>query len=106
MLLNGGGPMRYIMAVLSICVVLSIPSVVSAAQQIDYLCKTECVARGGTFGQCNAMCAATDSSENQSKNTDCMSACLKEKGLTRYNCYRECGSTGDGGAAEQNVQEN
>jgi len=106
MLLNGGDSMRYIMAVFSICFVLSIASVVSAAQQVDYLCKTECIAKGGTLGQCNSVCAIAENSENQSTNTDCVSTCLKEKGLTRYNCYRECGSTGGGGADGQTVQEN
>lgn len=97
MLLNGGGSMRYVIAVFSVCFVLSIVSVLGAADQVDYLCKMECVQKGLTAGQCNSVCAMKGNSESE-----CVSTCLKEKGWTRHNCYRECGDEkGDTKGPEQ-----
>ncbi|OPY84680.1 MAG: hypothetical protein A4E65_00244 [Syntrophorhabdus sp. PtaU1.Bin153] len=83
--------MRYIVVVVSICFVVSIASMIYAEEQIDHYCKTDCIARGNTPGNCNSICALTDSSGRPIKNTECVSSCLK-KGWTRYNCYYECES--------------
>lgn len=83
--------MRYIVVVIFMCFIVSIASVVYAEEQIDHYCKNECLGKGNTFGNCNSICAMTDSSGNPLKEKmECVSACLKEKGWLRYYCYSEC----------------
>lgn len=100
--MNGGDLMRYIVVVVSILFIASM--VYADEQQIDHYCKTDCIARGNTPGNCNSICALTDSSGKQIKNTECVSSCLK-KGWTRYNCYSEC-ENGQGNTEEPAVPAN
>ena len=82
--------MKYLMIIVA-CVfcTVSIYSLTYAEPQIDHWCKTDCIGRGNTPGNCNSICAVTDNSGEPIKNTECVSSCLK-KGWTKYNCYREC----------------
>jgi hypothetical protein len=85
--------MKSVIALSSILLVLVLSSGVYAQQDVNFICKNDCISRGGTIGSCNDLCSPTDSSGRPTKDMDCVSACTG-KGGTYYNCYNACGIKG------------
>jgi hypothetical protein len=84
--------MRHIMAIAIGVVVfaLSLFSVAHAQQDINFFCKSECLAKAGTLGKCNALCSITNESGNKTKDTNCLSTCMGKSNETAYSCYSAC----------------
>jgi hypothetical protein len=79
----------------ALLLILALFSGVYAQQDVNFICKSECISRAGTIGSCNDLCSATDASGKPTKDMDCVSACTG-KGGTYYNCYKACGINGGG----------
>lgn len=69
---------------------------VYAQQDVNFICKNDCISRGGTIGSCNDLCSATDASGKPTKDMGCVNACTG-KGGTYYNCYNSCAALSGGG---------
>ena len=84
--------MRSIMTVLFGILVfaLSFVCVAYAQQDVNFICKNDCVLKGGTLGKCNALCSTTDESGNKTKDTNCLSSCMAKSNQTAYSCYSAC----------------
>ncbi len=88
----------------ALLLILATFSWVYAQQDVNFICKNDCISRGGTIGSCNDLCSTTDASGKPTKDMDCVSACTG-KGGTYYNCYNACGITGGGaGGSDGPVQ--
>ncbi len=85
--------MKYLFAIGTLVLLLSFAVPVSA-EEINFICKNDCLSRGGNLGYCNSLCSTTSGG---TKNPQCMSECTKQGG-TYYNCSKEC--TGKGGSGE------
>lgn len=86
--------------------VLVLSTGVYAQQDINFICKNDCISRGGSIGSCNSLCSPTDASGRPTKDMDCVNACTS-KGGTYYNCYSACGGSGGGagGGSDGPVQQ-
>lgn len=64
-----------------------------AEQEVNFLCKNDCITRGNTIGYCNDLCSTTDASGNVTKDMGCVSKCTANGG-TYFNCYSQCPAQG------------
>ena len=96
--------MRHIMAIAIGVVIfaLSLFCVAYAQQDINFICKNDCLAKGGsTLGECNALCSTTNESGNKTKDTNCLSSCMGKSNQTAYSCYSACGISSNAGSGTE-----
>ena len=92
--------MKHIVIIGAIVFVLSLFSGAYAQQDINFICKNECLEKSGTLGKCNALCSTTNESGNKTKDTNCLSSCMSKSNETAYTCYSAC-DIGSGGGKEE-----
>ncbi len=92
--------MRYITLSSILFFVLSVSTCVYAQQDVNFICKNDCLSKSKTLGECNALCSTTDETGSPTKDMNCVSSCTS-KGGTYYNCYSACGLPGDAGGSAQ-----
>jgi hypothetical protein len=80
--------------------VLCVSTSVYAQQDVNFICKNDCLSKSKTLGECNALCSATDEAGSPTKDMNCVSSCTS-KGGTYYNCYSACGVSGGAGGGTQ-----
>jgi hypothetical protein len=73
---------------------LSLFCVAYAQQDINFICKSECLQKAGTLGKCNALCATANESGQKTKDTGCLSSCMGKSNQTAYSCYSACDTSG------------
>ncbi len=67
----------------------------AADQDVNFVCRSDCLARGGTIGQCNALCSITNESGDKTKDANCLSSCMGKSGETAFSCYSKCDIAGN-----------
>lgn len=67
----------------------------AADQDVNFLCRSDCLARGGTIGQCNALCSTANESGDKTKDANCLSSCMGKSGETAFSCYSKCDTAGN-----------
>ena len=84
---HGGGSMKLMILVVfgAVIYALSLSCVAYAAEQdVNFICRNDCLARGGTIGQCNALCSTASESGNKTKDANCLSSCMGKSGETAF----------------------
>ena len=84
--------------------VLSTPSLSRAqSNDINFFCKSDCIAKGGTIGKCNELCSTSNESGNSTKDPACLSKCMGQPDETAYSCYSKCNISGN--AAKMHIED-
>ncbi len=95
---HGGGNMKSVIlaAFGAVICALSLSCVTYAAEQdVNFLCRNDCLARGGTIGKCNALCSSANESGSKTKDMGCLSSCMGKGGQSAYSCYTACDVAGN-----------
>lgn len=95
---HGGGSMKSVILVVfgAVIYALSLSCVTYAAEQdVNFICRNDCLARGGTIGKCNALCSSVNESGSKTKDMNCLSTCMSKGGQSAYSCYSACDVAGN-----------
>ena len=95
--------MKYIVAFGILLVALAFLSP-AYAQDVNFICKNDCLSKSKTLGECNALCSTADEAGNATKDMSCINSCTS-KGGSYYNCYSACGAGANAGEVSAPAQE-
>ncbi|HVN95190.1 MAG TPA: hypothetical protein VMT62_02060 [Syntrophorhabdaceae bacterium] len=94
--------MRYVVVGALALFIFCLCTGVYGQQQVNFICKNDCLSKSKTIGECNALCSTTDEAGNPTKDVGCIDSCTG-KGGSYYNCYSACGASDNGAGGTQEV---